>query len=802
MLKLNKGKTYQSSISGDQIKLFSPTLLPKATGYLWNKQLLLQMNCRGFATAQFMQPEPARYSYAPNIEQTTFIQPEMNYFSHYPGRFFYLKDNDTGEFFSAPYEPVRTPLDYFEFSVQKSQIRWSIRHLEVEITITLSLPKSDVLEIWKIEITNRSHKDRNLSFYPYFTVGYMSWMNQSATYIDQQCAIVATSIRPYQKVEDYSNQKDFKDKTFLMSEKRPDFFCANQSKFEGEGNLNRPSEILKDSLSNSIAQYETPAAVMQFNLQLQSGEIFDNKFLFGAMKLDSELETFKERFFGSSEKLIAVHNEYKNYLSQARPCITISTPDPCFDQFVNHWLPHQIFYHGDINRLTNDPQTRNFLQDNMGMSYLRPSVAKKAFRIVLEQQLESGALPDGILLHSDATLKYINQVPHADHNVWLPICISAYLDETNDFNFLDEGLGYASGDKIESVVEHIDRAMNWLIIKRDHRLLSLIEQGDWCDPMNMVGHKGTGVSAWLSMATVYALQLWSGICEQIGRTEKADYFRSIGETMNQSINSNFWDGRWYARGITDEGRMFGTSLDKEGRIFLNTQSWSMLCGGANEEKIGFMLREIESQLQTPFGPMMLAPSYTCMQEDIGRLTQKSEGVAENGSVYNHASVFFAYALYQHGHTQTAFKTLKTMIPSSTDIEQRGQLPNFIPNYYRGAYYQHPDQAGRSSHLFNTGTVSWYYRCLIDGLFGLRGRNGKLEIKPNIPQEWERASVKRIFMGAELEVNYYQSNEILQTEIYVDGEKQISNILEGLHKGQTYLIDVYFPRVSELRDKND
>ena len=30
-------------------------------------------------------------------------------------------------------------------------------------------------------------------------------------------------------------------------------------------------------------------------------------------------------------------------------------------------------------------------------------------------------MPDGIILHEAAELKYINQVPHTDHCVWLPI---------------------------------------------------------------------------------------------------------------------------------------------------------------------------------------------------------------------------------------------------------------------------------------------------------------------------------------------------------------------------------------------
>ena len=105
-------------------------------------------------------------------------------------------------------------------------------------------------------------------------------------------------------------------------------------------------------------------------------------------------------------------------------------PRPEFDNFVNHWLPRQVFYHGDVNRLTTDPQTRNYLQDNMGMSYLKPEVTRAALLYALSQQEPTGAMPDGILLAQGAELKYINQVPHTDHCVWLPVCLQAYLDET------------------------------------------------------------------------------------------------------------------------------------------------------------------------------------------------------------------------------------------------------------------------------------------------------------------------------------------------------------------------------------
>ena len=109
-----------SSHNETRFNLQSPTLMPKASAFLWNRRMMIQANCRGYAVAQFMQPEPAKYSYAPNLEAKTFMQPEQPYYAHHPGRFVYIKDEDSGEIFSAPYEPVRASYEHFNFSAGKT----------------------------------------------------------------------------------------------------------------------------------------------------------------------------------------------------------------------------------------------------------------------------------------------------------------------------------------------------------------------------------------------------------------------------------------------------------------------------------------------------------------------------------------------------------------------------------------------------------------------------------------------------------------------------------------------------------
>ena len=454
-----------------------------------------------------------------------------------------------------------------------------------------------------------------------------------------------------------------------------------------------------------------------------------------------------------------------------------------------------MFYHGDVNRLSTDPQTRNYIQDNMGMAFIKPEQTRQAYILAVSQQTINGAMPEGVLLHADAKLKYINQVPHADHGVWLPICLSVYLNETGDVSLLSEMVTFADSAEMQSFARHVELALDYLINATDHRGLSFIEQGDWCDPMNMVGYKGKGVSTWLSLATAYALNTWCDLCDEYDirlSRQKYDEYRFAAKAINSAVNEHLWHGHWFARGITDDGRVFGTEQDIEGKIFLNAQSWAMLSGASNAQQQSDMIDAISRQLTTPQGVMMLAPSYTSMVEDIGRVTQKHPGVSENGSVYNHAAIFYIYALYQAGNNNLAFELLSKMLPSLDNAEITGQLPIYVPNYYRGAYYQFPKQAGRSSHLFNTGTISWLYRCLVEELCGLKGCAKGMTIAPKMPTSLQTLSGQRLFRGAIINFNIEQVGDIVSEEILLDRMIVTGNILKNLQAGQIYQLKVRVP----------
>lgn len=775
---------------GRRFVLRSPTLAPQASTFLWRRGLLLQLNCRGYATAQFMQPEPAKYAQAPVLEARSFMQPEQPHYAHHPGRYCYLKDEDSGLLFSAPHAPVQRAPDAFAFCVGLDEVTWTVACDGLEVTWSVTLADDDPVERWTLCVRNRSGRARRVSAYPYFPIGYRSWMNQSGSWRADLGGIVCHNITPYQKVADWFRQRSFREYTVLLHDTAPDAWETHQHDFEGEGGLTAPSSIVdRERLACGDALYELPTAVLQYRLALAPDAERTFRFVFGPAHDEAGIAALHRRYLAPSPPAVRV----VPLPGDPSAAVRIETPDAWFDAFVNHWLPRQVRYHGETNRLTTDPQTRNFLQDHLGMSYLQPQVARAAFLHALSQQEPGGAMPDGILLAEGAELKYINQVPHTDHCVWLPVCLQAWLDETGDDTLLDVPVTDRTGHAAR-VAERIDRAMRHLLAQRDPRGLSYIAQGDWCDPMNMVGWQGRGVSGWLSLASAHALRLWAGICARRGRTAEADAFEQGAREFIAAMDAHLWDGDWYGRGITDDGVAFGVRRDAEGRIYLNPQSWALMGGALDAARRARVLAAIDAQLVSPYGVAMLDPPYTGMREDVGRLTQKFPGSAENGSVYNHAAAFYLHALYGIGESDRAWRVLRAMLPGpdEADLRQRGQLPVFLPNYYRGAWRRHPRTAGRSSQLFNTGTAAWVYRCVVESLCGLRGDGPRLRIAPQLPAHWDHLRAERRFRGARYALHVERVPGLAGPRITVDGIVQDQPSIAALPPGGYCRIDVGLP----------
>ncbi|MEL6869859.1 MAG: NdvB protein, partial [Pseudomonadota bacterium] len=354
--------------------------------------MLLQLNCQGYAIGQHMQPEPGKYSHGPMLEQRTFMQPEPAYYAHHPGRFVYVKDATDGALFSAPHAPVGSPAEVFEFSAGDSDVLWRVTRDAVDVQMQVHLPADEAVELWQIVVTNRDDETRELSIYPTFSIGYMSWMNQSAGYDADLGGIVAACVTPYQKLGDYPSIRTLKDSTVLLHDSAPDAWETSRVAFEGAGGIHAPDAVYADTLGNGDAIYESPIASLQYRMTLAPGEQRTLRFVFGPARSGDAARHWRDRYLvaGGFEAALQQHQQY---LAEGNTRLATRTPDVQFSEFVNHWLGRQVLYHGQLNRMTTDPQTRNFLQDAMGMTYLAPATTRAALITALTQQQPDGGMP-------------------------------------------------------------------------------------------------------------------------------------------------------------------------------------------------------------------------------------------------------------------------------------------------------------------------------------------------------------------------------------------------------------------------
>ena len=76
--------------------------------------------------------------------------------------------------------------------------------------------------------------------------------------------------------------------------------------------------------------------------------------------------------------------------------------------------------------------------------------------------------------------------------------------------------------------------------------------------------------------------------------------------------------------------------NKEGQIYLNTQSWAILSQVAPELRAKKCLKAIQDKLDTKFGPVLFAPPYSKYDPEIGRIISFAAGTKENAAIFSHA----------------------------------------------------------------------------------------------------------------------------------------------------------------------
>ena len=751
--------------------VLDPHLVDRADAYLWNDEMFMQMDHRGRCQAWYMQPNLT--SYAGGM------------------RCFYVKDEETGEFWSVPFEPVKAEAEAFEFYLSREYLAWLVVKNGVEVMLRVVIPREDVAELWTVSVRDLTGKRRKLSVYSYFPIESARAMAWDARFDEKLGGMSYHAFPYYVKVDDYYKLRTLRNETMCVPDVAPTAWEMSAADFVGEGSLACPDALQRKRLANGYEKQEPVACVFQWARTLQAGEAWTVNLVLAPAHDRAEMLRLKRKYLapGAIDKAFA---KVQAFYAKYEPAYRVETPDEDFNAYMNVWLPFQNLMNGRALRFNMDACGRNIIQDSMGIVLNDPASARRNFLVTWSQQDADGWLPHSVKMVPEAETSPINTIPHRDMNVWGPYTLYFYLVETGDLGVLEEKLPFSDDATEATLYEHINRGLEWLLADRTKRGLSRIGEGDWNDPLNMAGWQNKGESVWLTQALAYALDVWAEVAEQIDDAERAKRYRKEAEACRKAINKHCWDGEWYMRGTTDAGRRFGVKGDKEGIIFINSQSWAIICGAATGERVDTLMGSVRKRLMTKSGPMTLAPAFTKMHEDIGKICIKQSGTGENGSVYCHAATFLAWGLYGVRRAEEAFGILRLLLTNwgTNTMARSGQVPTYIPNQFFGvAMGKHE---GKSSHSAMTGTTAWWQRTALTMLLGVRAEWEGLRIDPQLPAAWKHARVQREFRGAQFDIAIRRHRGVEGVQVWLDGVELTGNLVPVQPAGSKHEVTVVVP----------
>lgn len=186
------------------------------------------------------------------------------------------------------------------------------------------------------------------------------------------------------------------------------------------------------------------------------------------------------------------------------------------------------------------------------------------------------------------------------------------------------------------------------------------------------------------------------------------------------------------------------------RMMLTGQVFAIMSGIATSAQISSICYSADKYLyRRNLGGYRLNTDFHEMKFDMGRMFGFAYGEKENGAVFSHMTVMYAYALYQSGFAAEGYKALQTLADAALDFDTSRIYPG-IPEYFNGQ--------GRGMYHYLTGAASWYMLTMVMQVFGIRGECGDLILSPKLVvdqfDEEGDACIRLHFAGKPLRVVYH------------------------------------------------
>ncbi len=708
-----------------------------------------------------------------------------------PGHYVYLRDKESGDYWSVSWQPVGKPLEEAKYACRHG-LSYSIYECDygnIKASQKLFVPLGENLELWDVKIKNEGDTPRKLQVFSYCEFSFHHIMIDNQNF--QMSMYCAGSSYEDGIIEHDLFYEEFGYQYFTMNEE-PDGFDCLRDKFLGAYHTeDDPRAVMEGRCGGSFEKGNNHCGALQKDICLQPGE--ERRILFLLGEGNREAGRAARKKYGDLSAVDAAYDQMAVFWEEKLQKLQIHTPNPGMNTLTNIWTLYQAEINVMFSRFASFIEVggrvglgyRDTAQDAMAIPHSNPGKCRQ--RIV---ELLRGLVFEGYGLHlfqpewfePDQEVKPFKSptvIPEFDRKgmihglddacsddaLWLVSAIVEYVKETGEISFLDEMVTYADGGE-GTVYEHMMRILDFSDRQVGESGICKGLRADWNDCLNL----GGGESALVSFLHYWAIENFLEAAEYLGREADVRKYIAMAEKVKKVCDEQLWDEKWFIRGITKNGKRIGTMRDEEGKVHLESNAWAVLSGAASREKGLQAMDSVREYLFTPYGIMLNAPSYTVPDDDIGFVTRVYPGVKENGAIFSHPNPWAWAAECRLGRGDRAMEFYNALCPyyQNDRIEIRESEPYSYCQFVMGRDHT---AFGRARHPFMTGTGGWAYFSTTRYMLGIRPQMDHLEIDPCIPADWKGFRVKRAWRGALFHIQVENPAGVMKgvKELWVDGK---------------------------------
>ena len=672
----------------------------------------------------------------------------------------YLRDDETGEFWSSLPGPAPAAADYemrhgFGYSV----CRLTCSELEQETWCYV--PTHDPVKIVRLRVRNHGTRARRLSCFAMQALVLGEARSRSARGIETWPDSGAQAVMArHRSAGEFAGRVAFASLAVHGAEART-FLGGDRAAFLGEGgDARRPRALALESLDGGFGIDRDPAFAEQASFELAAGAQVEIVLLLGEGEHRDDAASLLRRYrspLAAEETLSQVRRFWTGLLGVIR----IETPSPAIDLMVNGWLLYQtvscrLWGRTALYQSGGAFGFRDQLQDALALIPVRPDWTRAQLLLHASHQFMEGDVLHWWHPPGDRGLR----TRVVDDRLWLPYGVALYVKATGDAAVLSEMAPYLRGPVLEpghdeaffkpepaqrfrDLYEHCCHAIDCSLSTGTHQL-PLFGTGDWNDGMNAVGREGRGESVWMGFFLYQVLGDFLPLCRLRGDHGRAKRYQEQRQQLSAALEREAWDGAWYRRGWYDDGAPLGSSASDECQIDALAQAWAALSGAVSRERAQQALESVERRLVSYSARLvrLLAPPFDQTPHFPGYIKGYVPGVRENGGQYTHAAIWAARALAETGDADRAAERLEWISPvgrSSTRAD--ADIYQVEPYVLAADVYAEPPHVGLGGWTWYTGSSGWMHRTVIESLLGISLEAGSaLLIEPRWPSEWPACRV--------------------------------------------------------------